>query len=210
MSYGNDQYGQSANYGGGNDPYGQGGNDPYGQNQGGSYDPNQGGGYPEPAGVAGAGYGAGAGAYGAPARPSIKFPQALPLAFKNFATFSGRASRSEYWFFLLALVVISVILSTLASLLGGGVNPETMQYNNGLGTAIQSLSGLVGLAVLVPHLAVAARRLHDTNRSALWLLLLLGSILVIPVIVLLVFLAGESKPEGARFDNPDGSQPKLP
>ncbi|WIB65644.1 DUF805 domain-containing protein [Curtobacterium sp. MCBD17_040] len=66
------------------------------------------------------------------------------------------------------------------------------------GIVIFVISTAWSLATLVPGLALAWRRLHDTNRSGRWYLLLL--IPVVGAIILLVWFAGQSRPEGARFD----------
>ncbi|MBT4937406.1 DUF805 domain-containing protein [Candidatus Peregrinibacteria bacterium] len=87
---------------------------------------------------------------------------------KKYAEFSGRASRAEYWYFVLFNFIISVVIG----------------YISGF------LSIIYALGVFLPSLAVAARRLHDTNRSAWWLLIALVPLL--GVIVLLVFMVLES------------------
>jgi uncharacterized membrane protein YhaH (DUF805 family) len=86
----------------------------------------------------------------------MNFGDAIRSCFSKYASFEGRASRSEYWWWLLFTV--------LASMAAGIVSDK--------------LSALFSLAVLLPSLAVGARRLHDTNRSGwfllLWLLPLIG------------------------------------
>lgn len=110
-------------------------------------------------------------------------------AIKNkYAQFSGRARRSEYWYFVLFNFLISIAISIVASLLGNDIKDLA--------------SGLYSLAVLVPTLAVGSRRLHDTGRSAWWLLL--GLIPVIGWIILIVFFATDSTPG----DNKYGPNPK--
>jgi uncharacterized membrane protein YhaH (DUF805 family) len=107
---------------------------------------------------------------------------------KNYAGFSGRARRTEYWMFLLFNVLISIGLGIVEAILGtGGV-----------------VGILYSLAVLVPGLAVSIRRLHDTNRSGWWLLVAL--VPIVGVIVLIVFAAQEGT-EGA---NAYGTDPKSP
>jgi len=80
-----------------------------------------------------------------PAPSSLSFGQAISTFFRKYATFEGRASRSEFWFSFLFLVIVSAVLSL--------IDPT------------DALSGLFSLAVLLPTIAVAARRLHDLNRS---------------------------------------------
>jgi uncharacterized membrane protein YhaH (DUF805 family) len=95
---------------------------------------------------------------------------------KKYADFGGRARRTEYWMFVLFNVIVSFVLAGVDMLIGGfGI-----------------LSGLYGLAVLIPSLAVSVRRLHDTGRTGWWLLI--GFVPVIGVIVLLVFAVLDSEP----------------
>jgi uncharacterized membrane protein YhaH (DUF805 family) len=104
---------------------------------------------------------------------------------KKYTVFSGRARRQEYWMFTLISVVISIVLLLIDKVLG--TNFIQMLY---------------GLAVLLPSLAVGARRLHDTDRSGWWLLISL--IPLVGVIILIVFLASDTKPH----DNAYGPNPK--
>jgi uncharacterized membrane protein YhaH (DUF805 family) len=112
---------------------------------------------------------------------------------KNYAQFNGRAGRKEYWYFTLFNVIFSVVLSFVDGLTG------TWDPESGIGL----LSTLYSLAVLIPSIAVGVRRLHDTGRSAWWLLILL--IPLIGVIIFLVFMVLESQ-EG---ENQYGPSPKL-
>ena len=113
-------------------------------------------------------------------------------ALKKYAVFEGRARRREYWFFALFVVLISVVLTIIDSMIG------TMT-SQGAGI----LSGLFCLAVLIPSLAVGARRLHDTDRSGWWLLI--GLIPFIGAIVLIVFFLLDSQPgTNAYGPNPKG------
>ncbi len=95
---------------------------------------------------------------------------------KQYADFSGRAQRAEYWFFTLFSSLAYIVLAILDGLLG------LFSLEAGIGL----LSGLYSLAVLIPNLSVLFRRLHDTNRSGWWMLIAL--IPLIGAIVLLVFL----------------------
>jgi uncharacterized membrane protein YhaH (DUF805 family) len=108
---------------------------------------------------------------------------------RKYALFTGRARRSEYWYFVLFNVIVAVVLgfvdSALAKILGFGM-----------------FGMLYGLAVLVPGIAVSIRRLHDTDRSGWWLLLAL-----VPLVglVLIYFLAEDSNAGTNRY----GQNPKL-
>jgi uncharacterized membrane protein YhaH (DUF805 family) len=82
---------------------------------------------------------------------------------QKYADFSGRASRAEYWWFVLALIVCYVIVNIVESLLG---------TNRMIMGVYGPLLLLLWLGTLVPQIAVSVRRLHDTNRSGWWMLLL--------------------------------------
>ena len=111
---------------------------------------------------------------------------------KNYATFSGRARRKEYWMFFLISALISIVLTLLDILLG----TYSVEYEAGL------FSGLFSLLILIPSIAVVVRRLHDTDRSGWWILISL--IPLIGVIVLFVFICLDSQPGTNRF----GANPK--
>lgn len=120
------------------------------------------------------------------------FATAVRTCFNKYADFSGRARRSEYWWFALFAFGAGIVANTLDRILGTGFNDDT----SGLITTV------LQLALLLPSLAVGARRLHDTGRSG-WLLLLA----VIPIlgwIILIVWFATDSKPG----DNKHGPNPK--
>ncbi|MFJ1808329.1 MULTISPECIES: DUF805 domain-containing protein [unclassified Streptomyces] len=105
---------------------------------------------------------------------------------KKYAVFGGRARRQEYWMFTLFSVIISIVLAIIDAVIGS------------------SILGIVySLAVLLPSLGVAVRRLHDTSRSGWWILIAL--IPLVGAIVLLVFLASEGKQEPNQY----GPNPKL-
>lgn len=112
---------------------------------------------------------------------------------KKYAVFSGRARRSEYWFFVLFNVIIGFVLGFIDGIFGLG-NPEA-----GVGV----LGTIYSLAVLIPSIAVGVRRLHDTDRSGWWLLI--GLIPLIGAIVLIVFFVMDSTPGDNRF----GPNPKA-
>ena len=114
-------------------------------------------------------------------------------ALKKYAVFAGRAQRAEYWYFILIYVIIALALNYLDRALG----------LTGTGGDTGILTTLFGLAMLLPTLAVGARRLHDTGRSAWWLLLAL--VPLIGSIVLLVFFVLDSQPGDNRYGpNPKG------
>lgn len=112
--------------------------------------------------------------WGAPAGGPMGFADAVKVCLtKKFATFSGRASRSEFWWFTLFQWLCAVVASLAGSLFGGFETANTLQ-------------GLVSLALLLPALAVFARRMHDINKSGWFYLLIL--IPVVGWIILLIWL----------------------
>ena len=102
---------------------------------------------------------------------------------KKYAVFEGRARRKEYWFFVLFNVLVSMALG-FVDWLTGNINPDT-----GLGL----LSGIYGLGVMIPGMAVSVRRLHDTGRSGWWLLITF--VPVIGAVVFFYFMVLDSNPE---------------
>ena len=101
----------------------------------------------------------------------MTFQESIQVCFKKYAEFTGRASRSEYWWFALFVV----LAGTAAGIIS------------------HYLSALFYLGTLLPSVAAATRRLHDTARSGWWQLI--GLLPVIGWIVLIVFLAQEGKAE---------------
>lgn len=111
---------------------------------------------------------------------------------KKYAVFSGRAQRSEYWFFVLFNFLISIALFLIDSVVG------PMTYG-GVGL----LHAVYALVVLIPSLAVLVRRLHDTGRSGWWIFISL--VPLIGTIIILVFLIQDSEPgENIHGPNPKG------
>lgn len=135
--------------------------------------------------------------YGAP------IGEAAKRFFKKYATFSGRASRSEYWWWTLISVGVSVVLQIVIAS-GTTTASGTITSIPGPGAFVGGILALVwGLAVIVPSLALMARRLHDVNMSA-WMIL----IALVPFLgglALLVIMVLPSNPHGQRFDRPEGS-----
>jgi uncharacterized membrane protein YhaH (DUF805 family) len=92
---------------------------------------------------------------------------------QKYADFTGRASRAEYWWYILGLIIVAVVLSIVESLVGV----------KGMVIGIYGpLTALLWLATIVPSTAVGARRLHDTNRSGWWQLLAYGPYLILMLI----------------------------
>lgn len=103
-------------------------------------------------------------------------------AIKQYTDFSGRATRKEYWMFVLFYLIFYIVLAMVDTFLG------TML-----------LTALFSLALMIPNISIGARRLHDTGRSGWWQLIAL--LPLIGVIVLIVFLVQDS-----HGDNEYGAQ----
>jgi len=136
--------------------------------------------------------------------------QAISRLFRKYAVFSGRASRSEFWWATLFFTLAPFVLIALGLVIGYStgtpyVSPTTGRPGTlpGPAWAIFGLAGLLlYLAILLPSIAVAVRRLHDANLSGLWYLIAFAPV---GSIVLLVLAALETNPAGVRFD--EGNQP---
>jgi len=114
------------------------------------------------------------------------------VALKKYAVFAGRARRKEFWFFMLFNTLITVALAM--------IDMWTGTYDEDVGLGL--LSGLYAVAMIVPSIAVTVRRLHDTDRSGWWYLLLF--IPLIGALVILVFMLLDSQRGSNRF----GPNPK--
>jgi uncharacterized membrane protein YhaH (DUF805 family) len=133
------------------------------------------------------------------------FGQAVQRFFRKYATFSGRASRSEYWWAVLFLFLVNLLIWIPGIALGVATGTPTIDSSGrdsvSPGPAFVPfaiLGILFFLAVIVPGIAVTVRRLHDANLSGLFYLL--GFVPSVGGIILLVLTVLESRPEGARFD----------
>ncbi|WP_138445276.1 DUF805 domain-containing protein [Sinomonas susongensis] len=138
--------------------------------------------------------------YGAP------FMEAVKRFFKKYATFSGRASRSEYWWWVLASVIITLVLEIpiwTGMVTTTDANGVTSTAPGPLAVIGFILIGVWSLAIIVPTLALTVRRLHDVNLSG-WMILLGLVPFVGGIIVLIMTLLGPN-PQGQRFDRPTGS-----
>ncbi len=131
------------------------------------------------------------------------FGQAVSRYFSKYATFSGRASRSEFWWAVLLINgVMTILLGLLVVTLAG--MPTIVDGN--LNLVFTSLSWVwFSLAVvwwlfnLIPTLALYSRRLHDANLSAWWLLLCLVPFVSSTIFILVIGLLPQN-PLGARYD----------
>lgn len=121
----------------------------------------------------------------------MDFQTAIRTVLKDkYATFSGRAARSEYWGFALFSVIASSILTVI----------DTAIFGSDFGV----LGPIFSIAVLVPSIAVGVRRLHDLGRSGWWLLIIL--IPLIGILILLYFFVQK----GTDGPNEHGPDPLAP
>ena len=127
----------------------------------------------------------------------IPFPKAVARFFKKYATFSGRASRSEYWFIVLFNILVSFAWWMIVSIIASTMTPDYDFTSLGvLGLGGIMLYGIYLLAILVPNLALTVRRLHDSNHSGWWLLgywcaeIILGIVIFIITINTLASILG--------------------
>jgi uncharacterized membrane protein YhaH (DUF805 family) len=125
--------------------------------------------------------------------PLMSFPDAVRICLRKYADFNGRARRSEYWFFFLFTAIVGVV---------GGILDAIFRTRSGMYGGTGPIQGILQLALLIPGLAVGARRLHDTGRSGWWLLI--GLIPLVGWIILLVFFVQDSKPANQHGPNPKG------
>ncbi len=117
------------------------------------------------------------------------FMDALTSVFRNnYATFSGRASRSEYWWSYLGTSIFSMIAQIVA--FAGAA--ALLDVNKSLAGAILIVLAVVILGIIIPFLAVSVRRMHDTGRSG-WMMLLFF-IPCIGIILMLVWFLDAGQP----------------
>ena len=128
------------------------------------------------------------------------------MVLRRYAEFTGRARRTEYWTFIGSNIVAAIILAALDHGLGltypVGAGPSFAALPTGFGV----LGTVFVLAVLVPTLAVTARRLHDIGRSGWWQLIAL--IPLVGTVVLLLFCASDADRGPNRYGADPGLAPR--
>jgi uncharacterized membrane protein YhaH (DUF805 family) len=92
----------------------------------------------------------------------MNFVEAISSGFNNYVTFSGRAQRSAYWWWVLFELIVLIVAQILDGILFGATTPV--------------LYGIAALGLLLPSIAVAIRRLHDLDRTGWWFLLVFTGI----------------------------------
>lgn len=125
--------------------------------------------------------------------PMMSFGESVKTCFQKYVTFKGRARRSEYWWFWLLNLIVSIVTLVLDYKLDM-INIEL---------CLGALSGLYTLIVFLPRLAVSVRRLHDTGHSGWYYLLTF--IPILGALFLLYFFVSDSAPEENRY----GKSPKY-
>jgi uncharacterized membrane protein YhaH (DUF805 family) len=108
------------------------------------------------------------------------FGQAISAGFSNYVNFSGRACRSEYWYWILFIVIADIVAVIIDQALG-----------------MQLVTGLFGLVTIIPNIAIAIRRLHDLDRTGWWILL--GFIPLVGWIILLIWYVSKGTDGPNRF-----------
>lgn len=109
----------------------------------------------------------------------MNFSEAVKSAFSNYINFSGRATRPEFWWWVLFVFIILFVLG----IIDGAIIAPMLGFEAFADNAGQPLSLLASLGLFLPNLAVAVRRLHDIGRSGWWILI--GLIPVVGFVVLI-------------------------
>jgi uncharacterized membrane protein YhaH (DUF805 family) len=131
---------------------------------------------------------------------NVSFGGAIRRGFKKYATFSGRASRSEYWWWVAFIFVALSLLGVAALWFGTATAPDGGSFGRGAYPFIIAM-GVFLLAIIVPSIALAVRRLHDAGYSGLiYLLNLIPSIGGLIVAVLCIL---PTSPKAGRYGPPD-------
>lgn len=120
------------------------------------------------------------------------FVEAVKHCLRNYVNFSGRAPRAEYWYFFLFNFILAMIVNVLDHLFFMPSNAEPGQYG--------PLGAILMLGLLLPGLAVSARRLHDIDKSGWWILI--AFIPLIGAIILIIWYCKRATAGANRFGEP--------
>ena len=115
----------------------------------------------------------------------MNFTQSIEVCFKKFSVFDGRARKSEFWWFQLFCIIAQIVGAVLDHLFGYS---ETGAFE-----------WVAYIIILLPSLAVGARRLHDTGRSGWWQLLYFT---IIGIIILIVWWVADGDKKNNKFGQP--------
>ncbi len=123
----------------------------------------------------------------------MNFVDSIKLGFSNYVNFTGRACRSEYWYWILFAVIGAIVARIIDYVIGAPI-----------------VYTIFGLAVLLPNIAIGVRRLHDTDRSGWWLFL--SFIPLVGAIILIIWFCTKGTDGPNRFgqDRLVGMAPPLP
>lgn len=132
----------------------------------------------------------------------MSFVDAVASGFKNYFNFKGKASRSEFWYWVLFTILLSLVLGTIETVIWPAApiaSDDLEAVLNATLTAPTPLTSLTNLLLFIPGLSVTARRFHDAGFSAKWLLLLLVPVAysifaVVGVVALAVDYFGDGMP----------------
>ena len=124
------------------------------------------------------------------------FAEAVKSVLSQYVNFGGRAVRSEYWYWVLALVLIGVVLA----IIDGAIVAPALGFEVFAPDAGQPLSSLFSLAIFLPTLAVAVRRLHDIGKRGWWVLI--GLIPLLGGLVLIWFYVQPRETEANAWGEP--------
>ena len=115
---------------------------------------------------------------------NVDIKEAVQLFFKNYTNFNGRSTRSEFWWVVLANVIVCAVLCVLMA----------------ISSVFIALYAIYALAIIVPNIAVTIRRLHDIGKSGWYYFVCL--IPFVGGLVLLYFLAQPSDPNSNQYGDP--------
>lgn len=110
----------------------------------------------------------------------VSFQEALSRFFKNYIVFEGRSNRGEFWKAWLGCIVVSIVANVIDAMIG-----------------MPAVGAIWSLAILVPSIAIGARRLHDINKSGWWMLI--AFVPIVGIILLIVWYAKKPDPAPNRF-----------
>ncbi|MEI6093114.1 MAG: DUF805 domain-containing protein [bacterium] len=113
-------------------------------------------------------------------------------AFKKYATFCGRASRKEYWMFILLNAIVVLCFSIISI----SLDDKSAYY-----TLLSILFSIYYLFILIPSVALTSRRLHDTDHSGWFQLIIM--IPIVGAIFLIVLLAGKGQTTENKYGTPN-------
>ena len=138
----------------------------------------------------------------------INFGGAIARGFKKYATFAGRASRSEYWWWALFTFVVYLGLGLVTFAVGTATSRDGGRTPGLLAVPLVILFAVFFLGIIVPTIALTVRRLHDAGYSGLFALLLLVPYL--GSLIMMIFALLPSSPAGEIYDpRPETAAPQA-